>query len=252
MQIAIEDLHFFKDEKGQDLNPRKHLNPGQLAGTVKAVGVQDPIRITKQDDKWYVLDGHRRIATAKSLGHKTIEALEVPMPQDPLLYMAVASIREPLRPLEMAQTLQSLMPQYDIVELGEMVSLTPDMIELHLVLLDADETVQRRVNSGQMSWTAFRSLRAKPKVQQAEIMEHFKEDDTVTVRQVRAAVKRLDNEQTGMGMLEQLGSEHALLDMLRRTRTALYRDYEDLTLSEKRSVSALVASMMQVTEKAHA
>jgi ParB family chromosome partitioning protein len=88
----------------------------QMAGTLEQDGQLTPIVVVCASDNVYeIIDGHRRLAGAKTLGWMTIQAVVIPRPQD-MLRAALLTFfhREDLNPLDEAEAIAA----YVQVEMG--------------------------------------------------------------------------------------------------------------------------------------
>ena len=197
------------DIEGDHPNPsRRTSNTTGLQGSIKEVGLVTPVRLMRiSDDEYQILSGARRVTACKALGwtHIQAEVVEYDEEIDPLSILAAANVQMEFTHLEKARLSLRLAEQgknqnQTARTLGETVS----TIELYAKLLDADEGVQKLVDSGKMSLSTFRTISCRPEKEQREIVAKVKvrnEDGRLTRNAVKAARKRHDAEKTGDPMI---------------------------------------------------
>jgi ParB/RepB/Spo0J family partition protein len=167
-RIPLSLIEFLRDADGTLVNPRGPIrDTTDLQFSMTLLGQKDPIKGFWRDGKFWVIDGHRRVTAARALGWTHIDADVETAPataSDLIVRMLAADVREKLSPLARARSYRKLLEDVDwsIERLAKACGVKVDEIELHIAILSAPESVQRRIESGEMSLSAFKALRDQP------------------------------------------------------------------------------------------
>ena len=159
--------------------PRKEYSQSdvlELAASISRHGLLHPIVIRRQDERWMVLAGHRRVLAAQNLGWTKIRATVDRRQWDELRILEVQLAeniqRQDLSPLETAKSYQRMQQDLGITskELAAMLGLSESKVCRTLRLLDLDAETQRQVAAGELKPTKAvnegprkRPRKAKPK-----------------------------------------------------------------------------------------
>lgn len=168
IEIELTSIRFLTDDSGAPLNPRGKVGDTTALQRSLSMGQQyDPIEGFWREGVFYVLDGHRRTTAARALGWKTIKAQEKPEPPTTsaiLLAMLISQDQEPVKPSGEALAMKRILEDdgWTVERLSAARQKTPMQIRQFLALLDAPEDVRRRVDSGDLSWSAWERIYSKP------------------------------------------------------------------------------------------
>jgi ParB family transcriptional regulator, chromosome partitioning protein len=138
--------------------PRKQMNEAsvaELAASLKATGLIQPIVVRKVGETYQLIAGERRLRAAKLAGLATIPAILREVDSFTQAQMALVENiqRENLNPIDRAQAYRTLMGQLGLTqaELAGRLGEDRSSIANHLRLLDLAEPVQAMVSDGRIS-----------------------------------------------------------------------------------------------------
>ncbi|MCS6961651.1 MAG: ParB/RepB/Spo0J family partition protein [Deltaproteobacteria bacterium] len=151
-EIPIDLLKFDPDQ------PRKSFNEetlGQLAESIREVGVLSPILVRELDDGSYlVVSGERRVRGATLAGLKTIPAVVTEKANEPADKMVVQIIenlqRENLKPLERATAFAVLRDEYklSVREIARKTGVSKSQVQRSLQLLELPQEFKKLLEQG--------------------------------------------------------------------------------------------------------
>ncbi len=245
MQIPLDQIRFARDDTGALLNPRGEIHDTTgLQDSVQIAGQEEPIEVFEDGDGYVVIDGHRRVVMARALGWKTIQAEIKEKPassSDLLARMLTSYVREDLKPTARGRAMRRLATEkgWGIERVAKLCGLKVDVAQLYVDLTAAPEAVQRRVDMGDMSLSAFKALRDKPR----EVQERAASLDRPTV----AACKRVAKADASKGiltdLLDQMQVEHNLAADLGALRTRVMSEWHSLSAGERARIQGLIESL---------
>jgi len=170
----------------------------ELAASIEAVGVLQPIVIRPQDDRFQIIMGERRVRAAKLAGLTTIPAVVRMTEEDALLRDALIENihREDLNPLEEAAAYEQLLVDFDVTheELAARLGRSRSAITNALRLLKAAPSVQRRIAAGTLSAGHARAVLKLLDHEQQERLADRIVAEGLTVRQAEELAGRLIGE----------------------------------------------------------
>lgn len=227
--VALEAL-FVEDNPRGDI----HDTTG-LQGSISLVGLLTPLHVRELVDEagrgeYEVVSGARRLTALKALARDGVPVpnlmySEIPcilVEQDeediPALKLA-ANLHEDLPPSKVGQYfIETLLAeQWTDVKLARAYGVSTARARLFMLLAQADPTVRKKVDSGEMSLTAFKTLSAaSPEVQR----ETVKTDGKVTVAKAKKAVKDSQSKRQD-GFTDFVQDEPSILEILHNVKTAL-------------------------------
>lgn len=146
--------------------PRTHFNEqaiGELAESIKSLGIIQPVTVRKVDRNQYQLvSGERRYRAAKSIGFDRIPAyVRIANDQEALEMALVENIqRRDLDPIEIALSYQRLMDEIQLTQnqLSERVGKKRSTVANYIRLLKLDPIVQTGMRDGFLSMGHGRAL----------------------------------------------------------------------------------------------
>lgn len=129
--------------------PRKHFNEAalkELAASIKAHGLLQPIVVTKELDGYTLIAGERRLRACKmaNLTHINATILDIDISKFHELALIENIQREELNPIELAQSYEALLEEHDMThdELSSILHKSRTQITNTLRLLALNEAVQ--------------------------------------------------------------------------------------------------------------
>ena len=151
--------------------PRRTMDEAsiaELAASLKATGLIQPIVVRKAGEQYQLIAGERRWRAARLAGFKTIPALLRDVDSFTQAQMALVENiqRENLNPIDRAQAYRTLMNQIGLTqaELAGRLGEDRSSIANHLRLLDLAEPVQAMVSDGRISLGHAKILAGVPDI----------------------------------------------------------------------------------------
>jgi len=179
--------------------PRSYFNEEalrELAGSIKELGVIQPITVRKlEGNKFQLVSGERRFRASKLIGNKTVPAyIRIANDQEMLEMALVENIqRKDLDPIEVALTYQRLIDEIDLTQeqMSLRVGKKRSTIANYLRLLKLDPIVQTGMRDGFLSMGHGRALiNIENTEEQLSIYEKIIQQK-LSVRQTEQLVKNL-------------------------------------------------------------
>lgn len=188
--------------------PRRHFDPegiDELAASLKAHGVLQPIVVRRVGSAFELIAGERRLRAAQRLGFERIPAVvRQDVTDDQMLELALVENvqRRDLNPIERALGYRSLLDRLGLTqdEAARRVGLNRATIANHLRLLELPAPVQEAVSRGQLSMGHARALLGLPSQQERLDLANKVVGEGLSVRQVERAVREaLDRQAEAAG-----------------------------------------------------
>ncbi|GAB5440129.1 MAG: hypothetical protein Fues2KO_04780 [Fuerstiella sp.] len=138
----------------------------QLAESLQAEGQLQPAIVYQVDDRYVLLDGHRRLDALRRAGRSQIDAMILPERPDTrsllILQLTANGQRSDLKPLEKAEAYRRLQQQLECnnTELARVLHVNKATVTMYLSLLRLPSEARRLVDSDQLKpSTAYAILR---------------------------------------------------------------------------------------------
>jgi ParB family chromosome partitioning protein len=183
----------------------------ELASSIEAVGVLQPIVVSPQEDHFQVVMGERRVRAAKLAGLSAIPAIVRITEEDHLLRDALIENihREDLNPLEEAAAYQQLLADFGVTheELAARLGRSRSAITNSLRLLRLALSVQRRIAAGTLSAGHARAVAKLTERHHQERVADRIVAEGLTVRQAEELASRIAG--LGEGMAEADADRHS-------------------------------------------
>jgi ParB/RepB/Spo0J family partition protein len=251
MKLRLDLIRFAEDESGDLLNPRGRItDTTDLQESMGIAGQQDAICIYEADGYYIVVDGHRRVTAARALGWQTIDAVIQQRDDENLLAKMLASnVRRDFKPTALGRAIKKLTldNRWPIERTAKLCGLKIDVAMLYVDLTCAPDPVQRRVDAGEMSITAFKALRDKPR----EIQEKAASLPKPTVQAVKQTIKQDSSAGILTDLLDKMEAENTLAADLNILRTRLMAQWHTFGTAEKTRVQAIVDNIHQFITEAN-
>lgn len=192
---ALQQLPVDQIQRGE-YQPRKHFDEAalnELAESIRAQGVVQPIVVRREGNHYELIAGERRWRAAQIAGLDSIPAVIKDI--DSQAAAAIALIeniqREDLNPLEEAMALQRLIDEFELthMQVAEAVGRSRVAVSNLLRLLELAEPVKELVNKGLLSMGHARALLSLPKEDQPELARVVVHRG-LSVRETEALVKK--------------------------------------------------------------
>lgn len=192
---GLTELPIDKVQRGE-YQPRKHFDEEalqELANSISAQGVIQPIVVRKEGAHYELIAGERRWRASQLAGLQVIPAVIKEI--DTQSAAAVALIeniqREDLNPLEESVALQRLIDDFELthMQVAEAVGRSRVAVSNLLRLLELAEPVKELVNKSLLSMGHARALLALPEHDQPEVAR-LVVNRGLSVRETEALVKK--------------------------------------------------------------
>jgi ParB family chromosome partitioning protein len=167
----------------------------ELAASIEAHGVIQPLIVTQEDEGYILVAGERRWRAARLAGLETVPVIvKDVVPQEMLELALVENVqREDLNPLEEAVAYQQLVEGFGLTheDVARRVGKSRTAVSNTLRLLKATEPVQSALLQGKISEGHARAILSldEPEAQEAALKSVLRKD--LTVRQTEALVRKL-------------------------------------------------------------
>jgi len=183
-----------------DSNPRQPRGVfgeeelSELAASISAVGVLQPIVLRPAGDRYQLVMGERRVRAARLAGLDVIPAVVRQTPDGNLLRDALIENvhRQDLNPLEEAAAYEQLLVDFGVThdDLAGRLGKSRPAITNALRLLTLPATVQRRVAAGTLSAGHARAVASLQDAEQQEQLADRIISEGLTVRQAEELARR--------------------------------------------------------------
>ncbi|WP_024326683.1 ParB/RepB/Spo0J family partition protein [Thioalkalivibrio sp. AKL19] len=162
-QLPIEQIRRGKYQ------PRVHMAEAalaELADSIRAQGIVQPVVVRRLDDGYELIAGERRWRAAQIAGLETVPAVVRDIPDQAAAAMALIENiqREDLNPLEEAQAIRRLIGEFEMTHqaAADAVGRSRTAVTNLLRLLELHDTVKEHVNEGRLEMGHARCLLAVP------------------------------------------------------------------------------------------
>ncbi|WP_018158464.1 MULTISPECIES: ParB/RepB/Spo0J family partition protein [unclassified Thioalkalivibrio] len=162
-QLPIEQIRRGKYQ------PRVHMAEAalaELADSIRAQGIVQPVVVRRLDDGYELIAGERRWRAAQIAGLETVPAVVRDIPDQAAAAMALIENiqREDLNPLEEAQAIRRLIGEFEMTHqaAADAVGRSRTSVTNLLRLLELHDTVKEHVNEGRLEMGHARCLLAVP------------------------------------------------------------------------------------------
>ena len=181
--------------------PRQHMDEGalyELAESIKAQGIMQPILVRQIDDgKYEIIAGERRFRAARIAGLDQVPVLVRSVSDEAAAAMALIENmqREDLNPLEEAQGLQRLIREFGLTheEAAQSVGRSRSAASNLLRLLQLAEPVQTMLMAGDLDMGHARAILPLDKASQITAANQIA-GKKMSVREAEALVKKMSDD----------------------------------------------------------
>lgn len=222
--------------------PRREFDEAalsELADSIRAIGIIQPITLRKVDNGHYqIIAGERRFRAAQMAGLATVSAYVRTADDENVMEMALIENiqREDLNAMEIALAYQHLLEQYGLTQdkLSERVGKNRATIANYLRLLRLPAEVQMALTNHELDMGHARALLAlDDPVAQIQLF-HETQEKGYSVRQVEALAKAAGEKATKKAPKEkQKAMTSAEFDLLKKHLASFFQTNVQLTCNEK-------------------
>lgn len=166
----------------------------ELAQSIKADGILQPITLRKVGSKYQLIAGERRWRAARLAGLAEVPAILRDADDNDMLVLALVENvqREDLNAIEKAQAYEALRKTLDlpIEQMARRLGQDRSTVSNYLRLLELDESIQSLIRSGQISMGHARALLGAPEEHRIRLARQVAEQ-SLSVREVERQVQFL-------------------------------------------------------------
>lgn len=203
-----QELGILKEERYADLDidqlkpnpvqPRQKLNQEsieELAQSIKASGLLQPLLVVPEGDGYRIIVGERRWRAAQRIGLKKIPVLIRSIPQEQELEISLIENlqREELGPLEIAMAYQKLIQELDYTQeqVAEKVGKDRTSVTNYLRLLKLPKEIQDELAEYKISMGHARAMLSLKEPEQQKSLCRLIIRENLSVRDVEKMIKRV-------------------------------------------------------------
>lgn len=268
IKVPLSDLIIVKTSDGDYLNPRGAITDSVwMQNSLAETGQLDPIVVLPTTNGlFYLLDGHTRVTAARTMGWDSLRAV-YPIWYDGqpieslntdrlLLDMLATNVRRNVPYSKQGKAFIKLITsEYITVErLAATMGMDVPVVQDYINLAAAPETIQRRVDSGDMPWTAFKEWRKKSeKVKQAIAESNDPKDFSVRGLRAKAYEVRTGEPKTEkLSVIEEVvasNQDNPLVAALKTAAMGIIANWYDLSPADQEEVLYTVANLNELMEQ---
>ena len=196
-QSSVIEVEINQVEPGPG-QPRKNFDKEKidaLAESIKEHGIIQPLIVTREENRYYIIAGERRWRAAKAAGFKTIPVIERNATTKEVLELALVENiqREDLNPIEEAEAYAKLLQDYSMTQeqVAAMVGKSRSAIANVLRLLHFSEKVKNLLISGELTTGQARPILALESMQEQDSAAEYILKSGLNARQAEQYVKKL-------------------------------------------------------------
>lgn len=196
-QNSVIEVEINQVEPGPG-QPRKNFDKEKidaLAESIKEHGIIQPLIVTREENRYYIIAGERRWRAAKAAGFKTIPVIERNATTKEVLELALVENiqREDLNPIEEAEAYAKLLQDYSMTQeqVAAMVGKSRSAIANILRLLHFSEKVKNLLISGELTTGQARPILALESMQEQDSAAEYILKSGLNARQAEQYVKKL-------------------------------------------------------------
>lgn len=196
-QNSVIEVEINQVEPGPG-QPRKNFDKEKidaLAESIKEHGIIQPLIVTREENRYYIIAGERRWRAAKAAGFKTIPVIERNATTKEVLELALVENiqREDLNPIEEAEAYAKLLQDYSMTQehVAAMVGKSRSAIANMLRLLHFSEKVKNLLISGELTTGQARPILALESMQEQDSAAEYILKSGLNARQAEQYVKKL-------------------------------------------------------------
>jgi len=178
--------------------PRREIDSNkieELANSIRAEGLLQPIVVRKNGQAYQLVAGHRRLLACKSIGLKKISAKIVDMSDASSAVVALIENlqREGLNPIEESLGYASLMRDFDLTQeaISQRVGKSRPVIANALRLLTLSATIQGYIAKGLLSIGHAKVLLGLEEPENQELLARRIIEEALNVRDAEEAVRKI-------------------------------------------------------------
>jgi ParB family chromosome partitioning protein len=198
-----------------DIQPRKYFNENklnELAQSIKANGIIQPIVARRHGERFQIIAGERRWRAAQLAGLRRVPCVVKEIPEENVLELSLIENiqREELNPIEEANAYKRLLEKLAVTqeEIARRVGKDRSSIANSLRLLKLPQELQKMVEEDKLSMGHARALLSIESVDQQQSLANEIVAKTLSVRETERLVKRVHNSEASPAPNPDLAAEN--------------------------------------------
>jgi ParB/RepB/Spo0J family partition protein len=193
-----------------------------LQASIKEWGIQNPLEVRIEDDKFFLVGGHRRRTAALALGLEAVPCLiKDILPEDTKVLMLISDMQKPFPHIindadgkviggrAFAVANLSRIGEFKKYQIAKMIGVTADVVGAYVALVEDCLEVRKRVENGDMDITVYSIIKRQTPEFTARLL---KKKGRITANYVRKFKKRWPDLQKEMQKSEEDKKRQALFD----------------------------------------
>lgn len=188
LQLPVSQIDINKQQPRKDFDDH---SLAELAASIKANGLLQPIAVAKEGERYVIIAGERRYRAFRLLGYETIPAIVKNFTRQQSMELALVENiqRSDLNPIEAAAAIHSLMEEFGYTqqELSERLGMSRPALANAVRLLQLPASIADLVRSSKLSSGHARCLLTLEEPQQVLVAKEIVEKQ-LNVRQAEALV----------------------------------------------------------------
>jgi ParB family chromosome partitioning protein len=198
-----------------DIQPRKYFNENklnELAQSIKANGIIQPIVARRHGERFQIIAGERRWRAAQIAGLRRVPCVIKEIPEENVLELSLIENiqREELNPIEEANAYKRLLEKLQVTqeEIARRVGKDRSSIANSLRLLRLPAELQKMVEEDKLSMGHARALLSIESVDQQQSLASEIVAKTLSVRETEKLVKRVHSSEGSPSQNANLAAEN--------------------------------------------
>lgn len=171
IEIPIDKIIVDEENQRKDVNQNALI---ELANSIKAIGLINPITVAKYDDKFKLVAGFRRLSACRLLNYEHIQAKIIAdsATLNILVHLDENNKRERFTELQEAEYFASIIHKLQLTyeQLAKVIDKTPAFISQRLSILKWNDKLRQALINEELSYSVCRELN---RVKDKEQLENF-------------------------------------------------------------------------------
>lgn len=258
-KAQLDEIDILHDSTGDKFNPRGNVsNTMIMQHHLATEGQKDPIKVVKgADGRLKLIDGECRVVAAGQLGWATLDAeyVVVDLSDDNAIReaMLASDVRTSYTLSQKGRTLAKMLldQRYSfdrLMVIGGLSSI--DETQLVIALASAPASVQKRVDAGELSLTAWRLLRNQPR----DVQDSVAKQSKTRVKDIRkgiATAKNPTTEQAPLPVFDQFLKDDGtpLIQRCSSLRNEIYNCFAGLPIPDAVRLIAIAEDIVRLRDQ---
>jgi len=238
-------------------NPRKEFDPGELqelADSIREIGLEQPITVRPDGDRFILIAGERRYRAHQQLGAATIQAIIRDIsPEEAGLRQVVENLqRADLNPMDEARGFKSAMERFQLnqSELAAKLGVTRVRVTKALGLLQTSSAVQTAIGNGHIKPGHAEVLVTMNHQEQAAAVERIRAGK-LSVAATRKEFQQAENRTTAKCSTSNtftVRAHHPTAQVLLKAISRLLEEADQLVDADLKAIQQAINALQQIAD----